>query len=208
MEKEYLTPREAAKKLKRSESTVQKWLRSGRLVGKKVGNEWRVDAVALTEFLKDVRGASAAPAVEPGSLLFTTTEVIRLTGVNRKTLHHWTEWGFVTPSVLRQYGGQRVRLWSFASLVALRVLQGLHEVGLDFHVDRPVRFLVKHIEQREGLQDISPDAYLVTDGRAFFEVRADEFPALLRSLGAGICFTVALGAVVAEMLALVARGGQ
>lgn len=141
-------------------------------------------------------------------VFFTTAEVVRLTGVNRKTVHYWAERGFVKPSVVREYGAQSVRLWSFADLVALRVLQRFHEVGLDFHADRPVRLLVKRIQEREGLQNISPDTYLVTDGRAFLETRAGDFPALLLGLEAGICFAVGLGAVVAEVLALVRLGRE
>jgi hypothetical protein len=93
--------------------------------------------------------------------------VVRLTGVRRKTLNNRAERGFVTPSVVRKYGAQRVRLWSFADLVALRVLQRLHEVGLDFHADRPVRLLARSIQDRQGLQNVSLDTYLsLTAGRS------------------------------------------
>jgi len=207
---EYLTPQEVAKKLKLSERTVLEWLRRGTLVGRKIGNQWRVSAAALAEFLDGAGGGDPVPReqTEQQASVFTAAEVVRLTGVNRKTLHYWVQEGFITPSVSGRYGTRKTRLWSFADLVALRVMQRLREAGLDFHADRPVRLLVKRIQEREGLQDISPDAYLVTDGRAVFETRTDDFPALLRSLGAGFCFAVPLGAVVAEVQALVALGGD
>jgi len=210
---EYLTPQEVAKKLKLSERTVLKWLRRGTLAGRKIGNQWRVSAAALAEFLDGGGGGEPIPRgqAEPAEQqpsVFTAAEVVRLTGVNRKTLHYWVQEGFITPSVAGRYGTRQARLWSFADLVALRVMQRLREAGLDFHADRPVRLLVKRIQERAGLQNVSPDAYLVTDGRAVFETRTDDFPALLRSLGAGFCFAVPLGAVVAEVQALVALGEE
>jgi hypothetical protein len=126
---------------------------------------------ALAEFLDGTSGGEPAPRgqaalAERQASVFTAAEVVRLTGVNRKTLHYWVQEGFITPSVSGRYGTQKTRLWSFGDLVALRVMQRLREAGLDFHADRPVRLLVKRIQEREGIQNIAPDAYLVTDGRA------------------------------------------
>ena len=47
-----LTPRQVAKVLSTSERKVGDLLRSGQLVGVKVGREWRVDKVDLDEYIK------------------------------------------------------------------------------------------------------------------------------------------------------------
>ncbi len=47
-----LTPRQVAKVLSTSERKVGDLLRSGQLVGVKVGREWRVDKADLDEYIK------------------------------------------------------------------------------------------------------------------------------------------------------------
>ena len=46
-----LTPQEIAECLKVEESTVYEWLRSGFLVGFKIGRLWRIDAEVFTSWL-------------------------------------------------------------------------------------------------------------------------------------------------------------
>ncbi len=46
-----LTLEEAAQRLRTSIWTVRRWIREGKLVGTKIGGEWRVDPADLEEFI-------------------------------------------------------------------------------------------------------------------------------------------------------------
>ncbi len=120
MDREFLTPEAVTKRLKISRRTVLEWLRRGKLPGQKIGSQWRVDAAGLEAFLNEDKQQEAVPD-KPSE--FGTVDVLRLTGINRKTLHYWVQEGVITPSILGTYGGHRHRLWSFGDLAALRVTQ-------------------------------------------------------------------------------------
>ena len=50
-----LTPKEVADRLRVSEQTVLRWLRSGKLKGVKAGKLWRVEEEELEKFIKEER---------------------------------------------------------------------------------------------------------------------------------------------------------
>ena len=52
MQRPLLTTEQVAKILNADERNVQLWLRSGELVGIKVGREWRVDPADLEEYIQ------------------------------------------------------------------------------------------------------------------------------------------------------------
>ena len=47
-----LTLDEAAERLRTTSWTVRRWIREGKLVGTRIGGEWRVDPVDLEEFIR------------------------------------------------------------------------------------------------------------------------------------------------------------
>ncbi len=50
MSLDWWTPREVANRYRVSESTVTRWLNSGKLLGKKFGDQWRVCSAAVKAF--------------------------------------------------------------------------------------------------------------------------------------------------------------
>ncbi len=52
MPKPLLTLDEAAQRLRTTSWTVRRWIREGKLVGTKIGGEWRVDPDDLEEFIR------------------------------------------------------------------------------------------------------------------------------------------------------------
>ena len=53
MPKPLLTLDEAAQRLRTTSWTVRRWIREGKLIGTKIGGEWRVDPVDLENFIRD-----------------------------------------------------------------------------------------------------------------------------------------------------------
>mgnify|MGYP000890736642 CR=1 FL=1 len=52
---EFLTPEEVAERFKVSPKTVREWLRSGELVGVKVGRGWRIKEADIRHYLEQQR---------------------------------------------------------------------------------------------------------------------------------------------------------
>ncbi|RDV80911.1 helix-turn-helix domain-containing protein [Ammonifex thiophilus] len=198
---ELLTPRQVAEKLKVSRKTVVKWIRSGKLPGRKIGTLWRVDANDLEAFLgrAETRKAPVSEAHRPQ--VFRPADVLRLTGVNRKTLHYWIREGFISPSIAGRYGTHKKHLWSFGDLVAIRALLKLRHSGIDLHSADLARTLVRYIQAREGIESVPPDTLLATNGRTAFEVGPDDTSKLFNE---GCLLILNLGAIVAELRSLLA----
>lgn len=58
---------------------------------------------------------------------WTTEQVLRITGVSKRRLAYWLDRGIVTADVDEARGRGRVRLWSFANLVEVRVVLWLRD---------------------------------------------------------------------------------
>lgn len=70
---------------------------------------------------------------KPGTLAyqgFTTSDVVRLTGLSRRQLSYWDRTGLFKPSILQSHGRGSRRVYSFLDLVQLRVLKKLLDGGL------------------------------------------------------------------------------
>ena len=194
LNREYLTPETVMKRLKISRRTVLDWLRQGKLPGQKIGSQWRVDADGLEAFLNEDKQQEAVPD-KPSE--FGTVDVLRLTGINRKTLHYWVQEGVIAPSILGAYGKRRHRIWSFRDVVALRVVQRLRQSGIAAHPIRIIRLLVDHIQGRDDLENIDPDTLLITDGHEIWETHTAS-PAF-----GDLFIAVSLGKVVKDLLAAI-----
>jgi len=59
--------------------------------------------------------------------VFTSQQVMRLSGITKRRLDYWIEKGIVTPDIDRARGRGRVRLFSFANLVEFRVAAWLRD---------------------------------------------------------------------------------
>lgn len=65
---------------------------------------------------------SATTLIEPGRGVYDARRAAALAGVPKSTLHYWAREGIYTPSIAR---GPRLRLWSWADLLALRAIDWL-----------------------------------------------------------------------------------
>jgi excisionase family DNA binding protein len=202
--KELYTPEEVAVLLKMSKKTVLTWLREGKLKGYRLGKLWRISAESVEELLKG-SGREFEPKTHHGQRTFTSAEVLRLTGINRKTLHYWVQEGFITPNLAGKYGTRATRLWSFVDIVALRVMQKLRQAGIDLRSTKIVLLLVENIQKREKIEELPQERVLASDGREVFEVDTTELPLLMQ--GAGVLLVVHLGRAVAELKTLLAMEG-
>lgn len=61
---------------------------------------------------------------------YGSAEAVLATGVNRKTLHHWSKTGLLQPCIREASGTGSRRLYSFNDLVILRCLHQLRGVGV------------------------------------------------------------------------------
>jgi uncharacterized protein (DUF433 family) len=59
--------------------------------------------------------------------VFTSEQVMRLTGVSRRRLDYWLDRGVVSADVDAARGRGRVRLWSFANLIEVRIALALRD---------------------------------------------------------------------------------
>jgi uncharacterized protein (DUF433 family)/DNA-binding transcriptional MerR regulator len=60
--------------------------------------------------------------IEPGRGVYDARRAAALAGIPKSTLHYWAREGIYTPSIAR---GPRLRLWSWADLLALRAIDWL-----------------------------------------------------------------------------------
>jgi DNA-binding transcriptional MerR regulator len=115
--------------------------------------------------------------MDPG---FRVNQVVRLSGVPYRTLDFWANTGFVVPSIAQATGKGSDRIYSFQDVVAIRVARSLRDAGISL---QSLRKVVKHLQQRQGLDSPLSEAYLASDGHDVFEVRGDEISSLLRRPG-------------------------
>ena len=127
---------------------------------------------------------------------FRIRQVALLTGVDRRTLDYWDLSGFLHPSIQHATGKGSLRLWSFEDLVALKVAGQLRQAGISLQALRQV---ITHLRARGADQPLA-GPYLVSDGKAVYEVHGDAAVATLRQPGqSGFLWLVDLGSAVAEL---------
>jgi uncharacterized protein (DUF433 family) len=82
------------------------------------------------------------------SLVFTTDQVLRLTGVSRRRLGYWLDHDILVADVDEARGRGHVRLWSFRNLLEVRVAVWLRDkVSLQL-----IRKMVGKLRSLEGLE--------------------------------------------------------
>jgi DNA-binding transcriptional MerR regulator len=79
---------------------------------------------------------------------FGARAVLSLTGISYRQLDHWARTGLVASSVRQAAGRGSRRVYSFADLVALRVVRQLREAGVSVQtIRRAVKWLRSHADQ-------------------------------------------------------------
>jgi DNA-binding transcriptional MerR regulator len=94
---------------------------------------------------------------------WTTEQVLRITGVSKRRLGYWLDRGILSADVDEARGRGRVRLWSFADLVEVRVVLWLRDrVSLQL-----IGRIVEHLRKRGIDQPLAELRFAVIDtGRA------------------------------------------
>src|SRR2546423_10829676 len=96
---------------------------------------------------------------------FGSTIVLKLTGVTYRQLDYWARTGLVGSSIRQARGPGSRRVYSFADLVALRVVARLLHARVPLQAVRPaIRYLQPHNDRR--LTTLG----LIANGRRVFEL--------------------------------------
>jgi uncharacterized protein (DUF433 family) len=90
---------------------------------------------------------------------WTTEQVLRITGVSKRRLGYWLDREILTADVDEARGRGRVRLWSFANLVEVRVVVWLRDrVSLQL-----IAKIVEHLRKRGIDQPLAELRFAVVD---------------------------------------------
>ena len=90
---------------------------------------------------------------------WTTEQVLRITGVSKRRLGYWLDKGSLSADVDEARGRGRVRLWTFANLVEVRVVGRLRDrVPLQL-----IGKIVGHVRKRGVDQPLSELRFAVVD---------------------------------------------
>lgn len=117
----------------------------------------------------------------PLVVAFGVTEVERLTGVSRVTLHVWDRSGFFRPSLAP--GGKGTgnrRKYSFADIVAVRVVKKLRDEGIGL---RALRKVAAKVREFEKVENPFAERYLAVRGKDVVLIRGDEVVSVLSAPG-------------------------
>jgi len=69
-------------------------------------------------------------------MTYTSTEVVRATGVSYRQLDYWCSSGLIVPSVRKGYGSGSPRLFSEDDLATVRLIKVLLKVGISLRAIR------------------------------------------------------------------------
>lgn len=128
---------------------------------------------------------------------FSTPEVEKLSGVDRKSLHYWDRTGFLSPSIVRASGTGSRRIWGFRDVVAARVARELRDAGIPL---QSLRKVVEFLRSSEGVEQPFAESFLVTDGQDIYLKQGEAILSVLRAPGqACFFFVVDLSRTVAEL---------
>jgi DNA-binding transcriptional MerR regulator len=134
---------------------------------------------------------------------FPTEVAARLGGVTTKVLESWKTSGFLSPTIPALRRGVS-RRYSFADIVAIRVVREIRDAGIPAHALRKV---AKYLSTRKGLSPAAlalTTTHLVTDGDDVYEVEGDVSISTLRRPGQRmLLLMVPLDPLVSELQAKV-----
>jgi DNA-binding transcriptional MerR regulator/uncharacterized protein (DUF433 family) len=126
---------------------------------------------------------------------FTSEKVRALTGLTPRQLQYWDEQGFLSPSLRRQAGRGRRRLYDFRDLVSLRVAADLRREGVSLQL---IRKAVAHLRELDYQHPLSELRFWQEDSTLYFEEAGTVREA--RRPGQTIAwFAIPLAAIVTEL---------
>lgn len=126
---------------------------------------------------------------------FTTQQVTKITGINRKTLHYWISRKFIIPSTTFERISTGYHIWDFKDVVALCAIQKLRRIGITLY-DKPlISNLVKCIQSTSNLERLSTEAYLITDGSMAYIRQGNES----KTIEGDFFFVIRVGKIVDEL---------
>ncbi len=119
--------------------------------------------------------------IDPVVRAYGMTDVERLTGLSRITLHVWDQTGFVSPSIVSGgLGTGNRRKYSFADIVSLRVAKQLREAGISLQALRKV---ARYLKKRDQLENPFAERMLAVQGADVVMVGKEEIVSLLDKPG-------------------------
>ena len=99
------TPEEAAEILKIHEETVRRYLREGRLKGRKIGG-WKIREQDLIDFVDDPPGPTEPEEQE--EKVYTSKEVAKIMGVTPRAVQGWCNQGKIKTAFKNDKGRWRI----------------------------------------------------------------------------------------------------
>lgn len=157
-------------------------------VGQASFDDWMPEAFTGTPVrssLIDLGCGYRAPAVQ------------QATGVTYRQLDYWARTALVEPSIRDAAGSGSQRLYSFADIVAVRVIKRLLDAGVSL---QNVRVAVECLRGR-GVDDLAA-VTLVCDGASVYECTTDDQIIDLLRGGQGV-FGIAIGHTTTDIAAAV-----
>lgn len=126
---------------------------------------------------------------------FTSRKVCQLTGLTPRQLQYWDEQRFVSPSLRRQKGPGRRRLYDFRDLVSLRVASDLRRSGITLQA---IRRVVNHLRGLDYANPLTELRFWVEGGRLYFS-ESDTVREASRPAQTIAEFVVPVGAIVEDL---------
>lgn len=91
---------------------------------------------------------------------YTSNQVMRITRVTKRKLDYWIERGLVRPDIERAKGRGKVRLFSFQSLLEVRVVEWLRHSNIPLQL---IRKVVRRLRERGVLSPLSRVRFAVVE---------------------------------------------
>jgi len=112
------------------------------------------------------------PAIDLTKRTFPTAQVVELTGISRRKLHHWDCQGVVKPSASPASGRGSRRLYTYRDMLALRVVKSLRDHGISL---QKVRKCVQYLRKRLPAASQALSFWtLLTDGATVYLVEHEQ----------------------------------
>lgn len=99
---------------------------------------------------------------------FPSPLAAKLSGVAIGKLDAWCRRGILKPSIAKAKGHGISRVWSFADLVAMRMLEDVHRAGSLSRVR--MASAIRYVRRRPALDEMSATTFVVIKGDEVFEL--------------------------------------
>ena len=126
---------------------------------------------------------------------FTAGQAAEVAGVEYHHVNHWAKTGLIRPSVQEADGSDSLRVYSFADVVAMRVIGELRSVGFSCG---SLKSVAEHIQSRR-YKSIGDMVLLGSIDEDMREVGLDGFQSSLRSKAKTFAWALNLRTIVEEV---------